>query len=75
MAVQPPERFTTYSLQPRTEWNSTKLDRRQVLNILHQVCVFPAHYQHVFHYKKKYSGAGLWPCGPVVTSSVQSEVY
>ena len=51
-----------YFFSATAEWNSTKLDRKQVLSILHQICVFRAdHYQHVFHFKKRYSGAWLWP--------------
>ena len=31
------------------------------------VCLFQAnHYQHLFHFKKSYSGAQLWPFGPLV---------
>ena len=54
-------------------WNRwmefTNLDRRQVLNILHQICVFlAASYQHtcMFLDKKRYSGVRLWTCGPLV---------
>ena len=37
-----------------TEGNSTKLDRKQVLNVLYQVCVFRA------DPKKQYGRPGLW---------------
>ena len=37
-----------------TKRNSTKLDRKQVLNVLYKVCVFPA------DRKKQYGRPGLW---------------
>ena len=40
------------------QWN-LKRDKYPVLNILRQVLW--ADHQHVFHSKKRYSGAGLWP--------------
>ena len=37
-----------FDFSATTEWNSTKIDRRQVLTIIHHVCVFRTdHYQHV----------------------------
>ena len=56
-------------LSGTAEWNSTNLDRRQVLNVRHQICVFlAARYQHtgMFLSKKRYSGIRLWTCRPLV---------
>ena len=58
-----------FDLSETAEWNSTNLDRRQVLNVLHQICVFlVARYQHtcMFLSKKRYSGVRLWTCGSLV---------
>ena len=67
-----------FDFSATAEWSSTKLDwrqLRQVLNILRLVCLFRAnHYQHVFHSKKRYSGAGLWTFGPLVKTSTMSTV-
>ena len=53
--------FAAFLLQP------TKLDWRDVLNILYRDCVFRTNrYQHMFHSKQSYSGPRLWPCGPLV---------
>ena len=56
-------------LSGTAEWNSTNFDRRQVLNVRHQICVFlAARYQHtcMFLSKKRYSGIRLWTCEPLV---------
>ena len=37
------ETFSTSPLKPLLKWNSRKLDRKQDLNVLYQVCVFWAH--------------------------------
>ena len=49
-----------------TEWNSTKLDRKQDLNVLYQVCVF------LGRLEKQDGRPGLWLAETFSTSSLKS---
>ena len=65
-----------FNFSATAEWNSTKLDWRQVLNVLWLACQIRSnHCQHVFHSKKRYSDAQLWPFWPLFISEIISFIF